>query len=55
MTSDGIYGKIEIDIDTLADCPEKEENMRQSETITALYLRLSRDDDQSKMYKEMLL
>jgi predicted site-specific integrase-resolvase len=45
MTSDGMHGKIEINIDTLADCPEKEEKMRQSETITALYLRLSRDDE----------
>ncbi|WP_326522376.1 recombinase family protein [Faecalispora sporosphaeroides] len=45
MTSNGTHGKIEIDIEPLADCPEKEENMRRSETITALYLRLSRDDE----------
>ena len=45
MTNDLVHGKISIDIDTLADCPEKEENMRQSEAITALYLRLSRDDE----------
>ena len=45
MTSDLAHGKIEVDIDTLADCPEKEAIMRQSESITALYLRLSRDDE----------
>lgn len=51
MTSSGVHGKIEVDIEPLADCPEKEENMRQSDfspnggTITALYLRLSRDDE----------
>lgn len=45
MTNNCGHCKIELDIDTLADCPEKEENMRQSETITALYLRLSRDDE----------
>jgi Site-specific recombinases, DNA invertase Pin homologs len=32
-------------MNTLADCSEKEEIMRQSESITALYLRLSRDDE----------
>lgn len=45
MTNDYAHDKISVDIDTLADCPEKEEKMRQSETITALYLRLSRDDE----------
>ena len=37
-----------LEIDTpMADCPQKEENniMWQSEEITALYLRLSRDDE----------
>jgi Site-specific recombinases, DNA invertase Pin homologs len=45
MTSSPTHGKIEVDINTLADCSEKEEIMRQSESITALYLRLSRDDE----------
>ena len=45
MTNDCGYGKIELDIDALADCPQKEGNMRQSETITALYRRSSHDDE----------
>ena len=45
MTNSGTHGKIEVNINTLADCPEKEETMWQSEIITALYLRLSRDDE----------
>lgn len=32
-------------MNTSAGCSEKEEIMRQSESITALYLRLSRDDE----------
>jgi len=37
-----------LETDTpMADCPQKEDNnyMRQSDEITALYLRLSRDDE----------
>lgn len=45
MTSEPVHGTIEVDIELLADCPEKEEEMRQSGTITALYLQLSRDDE----------
>jgi len=45
MTSSPMHGKIKVDMNILADCLEKEEIMRQSESITALYLRLSRDDE----------
>ncbi len=45
MTRGSEHGIIYLD-NNLADCPPKEEsNMRQSENITALYLRLSRDDE----------
>jgi len=58
MTSNPTHGKIEADMNTLADCSEKEEIMRQSESITALYLRLSRDDelqgDSNSITKEIL-
>ena len=30
-------------------------NINSEEKITALYLRLSRDDEQSKVYKEMFI
>ena len=47
MTTTPMYDKMNLNDPVMADCPTMKEdsNMRQSEKITAIYCRLSREDE----------